>query len=135
MTCKQGGWHTIRHNDLRDTLTDLLSEVYQEVIKEPCLQPLSGEELPRSTNKADDARVDIRARGFWNGEHDAFFDVRVFYPFASSYKNSSPSSVYRQHELKKRLEYGQRVRDVEHGDSLHWFLPQQEAWHRRPLFL
>ena len=115
LTCKHGGWHTVRHNDLRDTLTDLLCEVCQEVTKEPLLQPLSGEQLPRSTNKADDARVDIKARGFWTGEQDAFFDVRVVHPFASSYQDSPLSSVYRQHELKKRREYGQRIREVEHG--------------------
>ena len=114
-TCKHGGWHTVRHNDLRDTLTDLLCEVCQEVTKELLLQPLSGEQLPRSTNKADDARADIKARGFWTGEQDAFFDVRVIHPFAS-YQDSPLSSVYRQHELKKRRKYGQRIREVEHGE-------------------
>ena len=43
------------------------------------------------------------------------FDVRVFYPFASSYRQSKLSSVYRQHENKKRREYGQRVREIERG--------------------
>ncbi len=115
LICRQGGFHTIRHNDLRDTISGLLREVCQEVVTEPRLQPLSGERLPPSANKADNARLDIRARGFWDGMQDAFFDVRVFHPFASSYQNSRLSSVYRQHELKKRLEYGQRVREVEHG--------------------
>ena len=115
LTCKQGGWHSIRHDDLRDTLTSLLSEVCREVTKEPHLQPLSGEQLPLSANKANDARLDIRAHGFWNESQDAFFDVRVFYPFASSYSNKSMSSLYRQHEQQKRREYGQRVREVEHG--------------------
>ena len=30
LTCKHGGWYTVQHNDLRDTLTDLLSEMCQE---------------------------------------------------------------------------------------------------------
>ena len=59
--------------------------------------------------------MNIRAKGFWDRQQDAFFDVLVFYPGASSYRNSSLASVYRQHEMKKRREYGQRVRDVEHG--------------------
>ena len=71
--------------------------------------------VPPSVNKDPNARLDICARGFWNGMQDAFFDVRVFYPFAPSYQNQSLSSLYRQHETKKRLEYGQRVREVEHG--------------------
>ena len=46
---------------------------------------------------------------------DAFFDVRVFHPFAPSYQAQKLFSLYKQHEQKKRLEYGQRVREVEHG--------------------
>ena len=59
--------------------------------------------------------MDIRARGFWNNSHDAFFNVRVFYPNASSNHSTVVSSAYRRHEQAKKREYGQRVRDVEHG--------------------
>ncbi len=69
----------------------------------------------RSANTDDGARVDIRARGFWNASQDAFFDVRVFYPNASSNRSTNPLSVYRKHEQAKKREYGQRVRDVERG--------------------
>ena len=57
------------------------------------------------------ARLDICARGFWNRAQDAFFDVRVFYPNASSNNSSEPSSAYRRHEQAKNGKYGQRVRD------------------------
>ena len=40
LTCRQGGFHTIRHNELRDTLANLLREVCQEVSPEPRLKPL-----------------------------------------------------------------------------------------------
>ena len=43
LTFRQGGFHTIRHNELQDTLSALLSEVCQEVSTEPPLQPLTGE--------------------------------------------------------------------------------------------
>ena len=115
LVCRQGGFNTIRHNELRDTFSSLLREVCQEVTTEPCLQPLSGEIFPRSTNTEANARLDIRARGFWDNMQDAFFDVRVFHPFAPSYQAQKLSSLYKQHEQKKRLEYGQRVREVEHG--------------------
>ena len=45
---------------------------------------------------------------------EAFFDVRVFHPFASSYSKTL-LSLYRQHERKKKREYGDRVREVEMG--------------------
>ena len=87
---------------------------------EPCLQPLTGEQFPASTNKSNEACLDIRARGFWrtcHGQQEAFFDVyvRVFYPFASSYRNSHLPTLYRQHELQKRLHYGLQVLEVERG--------------------
>ena len=118
LTCKHGGFHILRHNETRDLIAGLLSEVCTDVSKEPRLQPLSGERLPTSANVDDEARLDIRARGFWSSGHgyqDAFFDVRVFYPFASTYRNSKLPAVYRQHEVKKRLQYGRRVIDIEHG--------------------
>ena len=45
---------------------------------------------------------------------DAFFDVRVFYPNASSNCSTDLSSVYRRHEQAKKREYG-RIREVERG--------------------
>ena len=47
---------------------------------------------------ADDARLDVKA-GFWCRGQDAYFDVRVFYPNASSYRSLSLSSAYKHHKL------------------------------------
>ena len=114
LTCKVGGFHTLRHNQLRDTIADLLKEVCCNVSVEPHLQPLTGENFPASTNTQDEARLDVRARGFRdNCDQDAFFDIRVFYPFAPTYQESSMVANYRQHEQKKRREYGLRVREVD----------------------
>ena len=43
------------------------------------------------------------------------FDIRVFHPNAQSYHHSSISSLYRRHELAKKREYGDRIREVENG--------------------
>ena len=37
----------------------------------------------------------------------------MFHPNAPSYRNSRIPSVYRRHELQKKREYGERVREVE----------------------
>ena len=116
MVCQHGGLTFVRHNDLRDITAGLLSRVCSDVATEPPLQPLSGEVItPKSANRQDDARADIHARGFWGRRQSAFLDVRVFHPNAPSYRNYSiPShSVYRRHELQKKREYGERVREVE----------------------
>ena len=81
MTCHLVGFSTIWHNEIRDITATLLTEVCHNVAIEPPLQPLSGETLTaRSANTDDNARLDIRARGFWNGSQDTFFDVQVFSP-------------------------------------------------------
>jgi hypothetical protein len=43
MSCKKGGFITLRHNSIRNTTGKLLGEVCRDVTIEPMLQPLSGE--------------------------------------------------------------------------------------------
>ena len=65
MSCKKGGFVSIRHNDLRDLTARIISEVCKDTEIEPKLLPLCGEELHgRTTNPSNKARLDIRARGF-----------------------------------------------------------------------
>ena len=114
MTCHHGALPTIRHNEIRDLTANWLSEVYHDVEKEPPLMPLTGETIvPLTANRRDDARADIRARGFWGRQQSAFFDVRVFHPNAPSYRNQSIPTAYRRQEQTKKLEYGDRIRQIE----------------------
>ena len=74
MICPYGGLPISRHNEIRYITTKWLTEVCTDVEKEPQLQPLTSETiLPRSANKQEEARVDIRAKGFWNRQQNAFF--------------------------------------------------------------
>ena len=66
-----------------------------------------------TSSREDEARLDIKASGFWRAGQEALFDVRVFYPNAPTYKSKPLSSVYRQHEIDKKRRYGERVREVE----------------------
>ena len=66
MICKLGGFITQRHNELRDLEAEFLSMMCNDVGIEPVLQDISGEHLNRGSNKAQDARLDIHARGFWD---------------------------------------------------------------------
>ena len=66
----------------------------------------------------DDARVDIRAAGFWGCRHHrSFFDVRVFNAFAESnqLQSTSLAATFRKNEGEKRRAYEERVREVERG--------------------
>ena len=45
----------------------------------------------------------------------AFFDTKVFYFHAPSYYSRVLPSLYRQFEGDKKHEYGESIREVEHG--------------------
>ena len=114
--CKVSGFIHMRHNDPTDFLASCMKEVYNDVEVEPKLQPLTGESLRhRTANIVHDARADIRVRGFWTQGSNAFFDTRVFYPYARSYRSKPLKSLFRKMEGDKKREYGERIREVEHG--------------------
>ena len=97
-------------------MASFLTEVCPNVSTEPRLQPLTGEQLNTAANTEEAARLDVKARGFWcNDGKDAFFDIRVFHPHASSYQNTELPRLYRQHERAKKSKYARRVAEIEHG--------------------
>ena len=115
-SCKKGGFVSSRHNDLRNITANLLSEVCKDVCVEPQLSSLSGETLvPKSANTSAEARLDISARGVWTTGQRAFFDVRVFNPFARRYSGLTLSQAYRSNESEKKRLYNDRVMKVENG--------------------
>jgi len=115
LNCSTSGFSTACHNEVRDLLTSLLTEVCSDVAVEPALQPITGETFQRRSTSTDNgARLDIRVRGFrgsWS--ESAFLDVRIF--------NHTPSCAanYHRHEKAKEL-----VRGTDQGG---------EACHIHPL--
>ena len=93
-----------------------LTEVCVDVAVEPVLAPLSGEVfVAASTNTADDARADIRARGLWTRAQNAYMDVRVFHPDAPSYAAKPLEKLLAEHERRKKSEYAERIINVDRG--------------------
>ena len=116
LNCKKGGFVTIRHNEVRDFTAELLSEVCKDVAVEPLLTPLTGEKFTlKSANKYDHARLDVSARGIWIKGSRAFFDIRVFNPFAQTYSDQTLQAAHKSNENAKKREYAERILNVEHG--------------------
>ena len=84
MICMRGGFEIQRHNELRDLEAELLNMVCKNVVTDSVLQYVEGEQLTRGSNKGQDARLDIHARGFWEPQRSAFFHGRVCHPNAES---------------------------------------------------
>ena len=122
LNCPTGGFPTVHHNEVRDLLASLLTEVGSDVAVEPPLQPITGETFQqRSTSTDSGARLDIHTRGFWGGGgggrvgRKCIFDVRIFNPNAPSNHTPSCAANYRRHEKTKRNMYEERIREVEHA--------------------
>ena len=59
---------------------------------------------------------DVRAESGWGRDRrQAYFDIKVYNPFASSYAASPLTQCYRRAELDKRRKYDERIREVERG--------------------
>ena len=86
-----------------------------EVEVGPRLLPFNDKHLPGKTaNRATEARVDIRAMGFWTRQQNTFFNVRVTHPKAN---------LLTVAEAKRQLEKNDRERESTPSIgkfSLHW---------------
>ena len=83
----KGGFVHRTHAHIRDLFASLLMDECHDFEVDLYLQTLIGEVLTSSTISSDEACLDIVARGFWQRGQRAFFDVRVFNPFAKSHIN------------------------------------------------
>ena len=115
MQCQLGGYVHRRHDHIRDLFAKLLDVVADGVEIEPRLQPLSGEVLPPGSNIDDESRLDFAGKGFWQNSEMAFFDVKVFSPFAKSHVNKNLDALFKSEEKKKKDKYNDRVIQIEHG--------------------
>ena len=115
MSCPKGRYIHQRHDEVRDILAKISKEISNDVETEPHLQPLTGEHISNSSNCADEARLNFIVRGFWQRGQRPFFDVRVFNPFAPSYRNQNLPNVFKLNERIKKRAYGQRVIEIEQG--------------------
>ena len=72
--------------------------VCTDVEIESVLHEITGEELNRGENIVPDARLDLHARGFWDRQQYAFFDVRVCHPNTDSNRELSPKQIFQMPE-------------------------------------
>ena len=89
--------------------------VCNDVEVAPVLQEVTEETLNYGANKAPDASLDIHARGFWERQRSAFFDVWVCHPNADSYRDVTPKQIYKTHENEKKRQYAERETEIEQG--------------------
>ena len=105
-----GASPTICHNEIRNLIGTLLTQVCHVVNLEPPLQPFTGEVMNYATsNRLDEARVDIAARDFWSTGQNECFDVKGFNRYAKSNQKFTLASCFSHHEKSKKRAYEQRI--------------------------
>ena len=67
----------MKHNELRDSFANLLRDVCHVEI-EPHLQPLPGENFAPKSMTTDDAKLDIKANGFWESRFNKTYSYVKF---------------------------------------------------------
>ena len=115
LSCDQGDFPILRHNELHDLTGEPLSQMCHNVTTEPHLKPLSGEEMRYNTAiTKENARLDLKVSGVWGDRfHTTFFNVHVLNPHTPSYSATPPSRLYQRHEREKRRACNQRITEVE----------------------
>ena len=98
LSCKKGGFLSLRHNLVRTITSSLLSEVCKDVRVELQLQPLTGESFATSTATGNEVRLDVCARGFWQAGQMTFFNVKVFNPNTRRYAKQELLKTYQHNE-------------------------------------
>jgi hypothetical protein len=67
-----------------------------------------------------EARMDMKADGFWLRGATAFFDVRVTHVNSKCNQGRPTQMIFKEHENEKKRKYQQRVLDVEMGSCFRW---------------
>jgi len=98
-------WETVRH-------------IWERSIGMFRLNPhlIQSTKMTMKVNTADNARLDISARGLWNSCEKTFFDIRITHPTSQSYSRKSLAEIYQQHEKEKRIS------TVQPKSDWHWEL-------------
>jgi len=115
LTCQLGGYVIMRHNHIRDTEAKFLKEAgCKDVVTEPTLQKVNpGDCLNPKTITADQARLDVSARGLWTPLDKTFLDIRVSHPNCLSNRTKTLEEIHQDNEDEKKDHYNERVLNVE----------------------
>ena len=113
----EGGFVAQMHDDIGELLTLLISRTCKDVELELRLQPIDNEIFDlRTKTTSPEARLHIKAGGFWSKGVTAFFYIRVTHVNSRSNQDREPTAmIFKVQENEKKRKYQQRVLDVEMG--------------------
>ena len=114
-----------RHNEVRNCLGDISSEVWPSVIKEPIVR----EADPSSYDVG--LRLDLGVRGVWLPQTEALCDICIIDTDAPSYKHCTPEAVLESAAKEKKRIYQKAVDDCR-GQFTLFVVSVDGLLHREP---
>ena len=106
LDCRRGGLVIYRHNEIRDLLFSLSSLVWTQTVKEPIVKDGTSSNPP-----SDSLIADLGARGVWQPQTTALFDIRIVDTDAPSYLTKSSEAVLKNAEREKKAKYSTACED------------------------
>ena len=83
LSCRRGGLVIQRHNEVRDSIGDIASLAYHDVIREPVVLEAD------PANDVSALIADLGISGLWQHQSEALLDIRVVDTDAHSYCHRS----------------------------------------------
>ncbi|KAL5248164.1 hypothetical protein ACHWQZ_G017367 [Mnemiopsis leidyi] len=109
LDCKLGGYVSMRHNSVRDTIVFFLREAKCRDVKvEPGMIPVNASHYKRSTITQDDARLDVLAVGVYSSFERSFLDIRVTRPNCASKEFKDLKQIYQSKKKPRNASHYKR---------------------------
>ena len=113
--CHTGGYINARHDRVRDYIHKKASSVYNDTEIEPKLQRVEEQILNPGANKSDEARSDIRIKGYERDYQNTMFDVKVINTSAETHLIHDPREAMKKVEEGKDRSYKDRISRVDNA--------------------
>ena len=114
LSCKRGGYFTLRHNEVRNITANLLRDIYTDVKIKPMLAKVERAYSRENRNGGRESRL-VRALNFWVTGLTSIFWHNCFWPFRSEMQEPRVDNVLRKEWNWKKRQYKERLLEVEHG--------------------
>ncbi len=115
--CRNGGFIHQRHNEAQQLFAyECQQAAFRDTELEPPLISVDDEKIESKQAKiTEGALSDVRVRGYWGNQQNAFFEFRVFYPLAKSYASLKPAECYTRFEKSRSAQYEEQINKVDCG--------------------
>ena len=103
---KKGDFVAQRHDSIKGLFVSRLDKDCKGVKLQPHFPPLDSKRFKlKTTNTSEEARLDIKAQGFWRRGQNAFFDIRVTHVNCTSSKGQSTADISKTMKMRRSANF------------------------------